>query len=250
MERFVKTLMAPYEYGVLYGGLLLFAGMCLAWSLAAGVLRHVLRRTTGERVGQYAIMLVFRMFLGAVRMSGLVRCDLSGLDALRNERGVMIVTNHPSLIDVVLIASRLPRSVCILKAELLDNPLLGGGARMAGYLRNDSAGTLVRRSVATLQAGNQLLIFPEGTRTATPPVNAFKDGCGLIARKAAVPVQTVFVETDSPFLGKGWPLLRKPEFPISYRVSLGRRFEVSEDVKAFVDELEHYYRQRLAHAGT
>ncbi len=240
--------MAPYEYFVLYGGLLLFAVMCLAWSLPAGLLRHLVPERTGERVSQYAIMLVFRTYLVALRMSGLVKCDLSALDALRGQDGIIIATNHPSLIDVVLIASRLPRIVCILKAELLDNPLLGGGARMAGYIRNDSAGKLIRRSVAALHAGNQLLIFPEGTRTVSFPVNEFKDGFGLIARKGAVPIQTVFIETNSPFLGKHWPLLKKPEFPLTYRAYLGRRFEISGDVKPFVDELEQYYRQQLSRA--
>lgn len=248
MKKLIKILMAPYEYFVLYGGLVLFAIMCLAWSLPAGVLRHLVPKETGERISQYAIMLVFRTYLAAVRMSGLVKCDLSALDGLRSQSGIIIATNHPSLIDVVLIASRLPRIVCILKAELLDNPLLGGGARMAGYIRNDSAGKLVRQSVAALLGGNQLLIFPEGTRTESPPVNEFKDGFGLIARKAAVPIQTVFIETNSPFLGKHWPLLKKPEFPLTYRVYLGRRFELSGDVKSFVDELEQYYRQQLSQA--
>ncbi len=248
MKKLVKTLMAPYEYFVLYGGLVLFAVMCLAWSVPAAILRHLVPERTGERISQYAIMLVFRTYIAALRMSGLVKCDLSELDALRGQDGIIIATNHPSLIDVVLIASRLPRVVCILKAELLDNPLLGGGARMAGYIRNDSAGKLIRRSVAAVHAGNQLLIFPEGTRTDSPPVNEFKDGFGLIARKGAVPIQTVFIETNSPFLGKYWPLLKRPEFPLTYRVYLGRRFEISGDVKPFVDELEQYYRRQLSQA--
>lgn len=241
-----KKLMAPYEYFVLYGGLLLFALMCLAWSLPAGVLRHLVPKKTGERISQYAIMLVFRTYLFAIRASGLVKCDLSALDTLRNERSIIITTNHPSLIDVVLVASRLPHIVCILKAQLLDNLLLGGGARMAGYIRNDSAGKLIRQSMAATHDGNQLLIFPEGTRTVSYPINEFKDGFGLIARKAGVPIQTVFIEANSPFLGKGWPLLKKPVFPLIYRVRLGRRFEATGDVKTFVADLEQYYRQQLA----
>jgi 1-acyl-sn-glycerol-3-phosphate acyltransferase len=245
MKRLFKILIVPYEYLVLYGGLLLFAVMCLAWSLPAGILRHLMPEKTGERVSQAAIMLVFRTYLAAIRISGLVKCDLSELDSLRNEKGLIITTNHPSLIDVVLIASRLQRIVCILKADLLNNPLLGGGASMAGYIRNDSAGKLIRRAVETVHNGNQLLIFPEGTRTVAPPVNEFKEGFGLIARKSGVPIQTVFIETNSPFLGKHWPLLKRPEFPLVYRVRLGKRFEVTGDAKTFVQDLEHYYREQL-----
>lgn len=239
-----RQLKSLYEYFVLYGGLLFFALICLAWSLPAGVLRHFLPQRIEVRIGQYAIMLAFRLYLFVVRASGLVKCDLSALDALRGEV-LIITTNHPALIDVVLIGSRLPRIVCVLKAALLDNPLLGGGARMAGYIRHDSTGNLIRRSVAATRDGSQLLIFPEGTRTVTPPINPFKGGFGLMAQKSGVPIQTVFIEASSPFLGKGWPLLKKPEFPLVYRVRLGKRFAAPSDVKGFVAELEAYYRQEL-----
>lgn len=233
-----------YEYTVLYGGLLFFALICLAWSLPAGVLRHLMPRRTGERIGQYAIMFVFNLYLLVVRASGLVKCDLSELDALRGEP-LIITTNHPSLIDVVLIGSRLPRIVCVLKANLLDNPLLGGGASMAGYIRNDSTGNLIRRAAAATREGSQLLIFPEGTRTVMHPINPFKGGFGLVAHKAGVPIQTAFIESSSPFLGKGWPLWKKPTFPLVYRVRLGKRFDATGDVKTFVAELEDYFRQEL-----
>ncbi len=241
-----QTLKSLYEYVVLYVGLLFFALICLAWSLPASVLRHLMPQRSAHRVGRYAIMLVFRTYLFVVRVSGLVKCDLAELDALRDEPSLIIATNHPALIDVVLIGSRLPNFVCVLKAALLDNPLLGGGASMAGYVRNDSTGMLVRESSLALRDGAQLLIFPEGTRTVDYPVNTFKGGFGLVAKKAGVPVQTVFIETNTPFLGKHWPLLKKPDFPISYRVRLGRRFEAPSDVKDFVTELEQYFRKEMS----
>ncbi|MES1980933.1 MAG: lysophospholipid acyltransferase family protein [Pseudomonadota bacterium] len=235
-----------YEYFVLYGGLLCFALLFLAWSLPANLLRYLLPRRVAEIVGQYAIMLVFRTGLLMVRATGLVKCDLTALKVLRGQGALIIAPNHPSLIDVVLIASQLPRIVCVLKAKLLDNPLLGGGARMAGYICNDSTGTLIRESVTAAARGGQLLIFPEGTRTVTPPVNEFKGGFGLVAKKTGMPVQTVFIEASSPFLGKGWSLRDKPEFPLVYRVRLGDRFEVDGEIKVFVRELERYYREQLA----
>lgn len=242
-------LRALFALGRLYGGLLLFAVICLAWSLPAAVLYYTLPRRIGEPLGQYVIMMGFRGFLVAVDVAGVVKCDLSALDALRDERSLVITTNHPSLIDIVLIASRLPRTVCIMKAGLLNNPLFGMGARLAGYIRNDSSWSMIRRSVTSVQAGSQLLIFPEGTRTETLPVSPFKEGFGMIAQRAHAPVQTVFIETDSRFLGKGWPLLKTLPLPVVYRVRLGRRFEVDSDSKDFVGELERYYADELRARG-
>lgn len=246
MNAIYRKLKSLYEYLVLYGALFCFALMCLAWSLPAGLLHHLLPKKPGERLGQFAIMLGFRAYLFLVRASGLVNCDLSALDALRDEESLVITTNHPSLIDVVLIASRLPRAVCILKANLLDNPFLGGGARLAGYIRNDSVQGMIHKSLAVTRDGGQLLVFPEGTRSEAAPVSGFKGGFGLIARRNRIPVQTVFIEASSPFLGKGWPFWRKPVFPLVYSVRLGKRFEVTGRVKTFVDDLEQYYRQQLS----
>jgi len=234
----------PYELFVLYAGLFLFALLCFTWSLIAPVLGLVLPKKTGTPIGQFAIMAGFRFFLAILGFSGIVKLDLKALDALRDEPSLIIAPNHPSMIDVVLIASRLPRIVCIMKASLWDNLLLGGGARLAGYIRNDSVLNMVRFSARATREGGQLLVFPEGTRTVAAPVNEFKAGFGLIAKKAWVPVQTVIIETNSAFLGKGWPLFKKPDFPIYYNIRLGERFEVTGDVHAFVDGLEQYFRQQ------
>ena len=108
---------------------------------------------------------------------------------------------------------------------------------------------MIRTAAAAVRAGSQLLVFPEGTRTRREPINHFEGGFALIAKTARVPVQTVFIETNSLFLSKGWPLFKKPMFPLIYRARLGRRFEVKGDVKAVVSDLECYYRETLA-AGT
>jgi 1-acyl-sn-glycerol-3-phosphate acyltransferase len=234
------------SYPLFYIGLVSFGLGSLLWSIPASLLFRVMPRSRGARVGQFAIMAGFRAFLSVMQALDIFRCDLSALDALRAEGGLVITPNHPALLDAVLVISRLPRVVCITKASLWDNWFLGGGVRLAGYIRNDVPLKLVRRGMLELRAGHQLLIFPEGTRTVEPPVNVFKGGFLLMARKAGVPIQTVFIEGNSGYLGKGWPLFRKPELPLVYRARLGRRFDVPADVQAFAVELEAYFRAELA----
>jgi 1-acyl-sn-glycerol-3-phosphate acyltransferase len=238
--------MLPYEYLVLYGGLALFASSIFLWSAVAAVLYPLLPRKLGSRLGQFTIMALFRGFLGVLQASGIVKCDLSALDTLRNEGAMIIAPNHPSLLDAVLVASRLPHVVCIMKAEIWDNLILGGGARFAGYIRDDRRYAMIRSAVTAVRGGSQLLMFPEGTRTRATAGYRCKGGFALIAKSARVPVQTVFIETNSPFLGKGWPLYRKPLFPLVYRARLGKRFEVDGNVKSVAADLDGYYRETVA----
>ena len=244
-RRLAAWVAFSYEYAVLYGGLLLLAALLLLWRPVATLAGLVLPRRIGVRLGQLGIMYLSRGYLFALSASRLVKLDLEALDALRDERSLIIAPNHPSLLDVVIMASRLPRAVCIVKSELGDNLFLSRPARLAGYVRNDSAISMVRQASHSVRAGGQLLIFPEGTRTSRKPVDPFKGGFALIAKTTGVPVQTVFIETDSPFLGKGWPILKKPAFPLSYRAKLGRRFAVDGRVKASVAEMEGYFRDTL-----
>jgi 1-acyl-sn-glycerol-3-phosphate acyltransferase len=103
----------------------------------------------------------------------------------------------------------------------------------------------VKESVAHLEQGCLLLLFPEGTRSRQSPINPLVGSVGLIAKHAAVPVQTLIIETDSPFLSKGWPLFKRPSLPIVYRVRLGKRFPPPVDAAAFTGELDRYYRREL-----
>jgi 1-acyl-sn-glycerol-3-phosphate acyltransferase len=234
-----------YETSAFYGLIAIFGVSSLLWSLPAALLNRLLPRRLGEPLGQFMIMAGFRYFVAAMRLTGIIDCDLRALDALRRSVPVVIAPNHPSLLDAVLVISRLPRVVCAAKAEIWDNLFLGAGARLAGYVRNDSPTALIRRAAVQLRAGRHFLIFPEGTRSSSTPIADFKGGFALVAKRARTPVQTVFIESNSRFLSKHWPLFKRPEFPLVYRVRLGRRFVVHGDIHEFVSELHAYFRQEL-----
>jgi len=240
-----RALLAAYEYLVLLFGLGFLACLCLLWSVFAVFLQRVLPARWGRPLGRAAIMAGFRFYLASLELTRGFRFDLQALDSLRDQGPLIIAPNHPSLLDAVMILSRLPNVACILKASLLDNLLFGAGSRLAHYIRNDSPRGMIREAVEDLRRGSQLLLFPEGTRTTRTPVNPFKGGIGLIAARAGAPVQTVFIETDSAFLGKNWPLFRRAALPVRYRVRLGRRFDPPGNAQLFVTELEHYYAAEL-----
>ena len=246
----VRSARLVYEYLVLYLGYLYFGTGCALVSLLSATLHPLLPDELGTRLGRRMIGLHFRGFLALLGASRLVRIDLAALDQLRRERSIILAPNHPSLLDAVLIISRLPQTACIMKAEIWDNIFLGGGARLSRYIRNDSPISLVRLSTKELRAGHQLLVFPEGTRTRTAPINSFKGGFALMAKKSGAEVQTIFIETNSTFLSKGWPTLKKPKFPLIYCARLGKRFRVTGDVKTFASELESYYCQALVAPAT
>jgi 1-acyl-sn-glycerol-3-phosphate acyltransferase len=235
------TLQVP----LFYACLLLLGVMLLSGSAVCLLLAWVLPKEIGSRWGRSVISWIFRNFLAVASGLGLMRLDLADLDALNDEQGLLIAPNHPSMLDVVLIVSRIRQTCCIMKSDLLDNIFLGVGARLAGYIPNDSVKGMVRLAAAELQAGGKLLMFPEGTRTVAGAVNPLKGGVALIAQCVQAPIQTVILESNSAYLSKSWPLLKVPTFPLVYRARLGHRFDASQEARQTLSTLQHYYESEL-----
>ena len=181
-------------------------------------------------------------------MFGLIELDAGGLSELRDAKGLIVVANHPGLLDAVLVVSQLPQAVCLMKGSLARNLVFSGTARLAGYIHNESSLGLVKKCRERLNERSNLLVFPEGTRTGDGPLLPFKMGFALVAVLTRSRVQTILITTEGNWLGKGWPLFQKPVFPVRYSLRLGRRFqpEPGMDAKVFGGAVENYFRETLS----
>jgi 1-acyl-sn-glycerol-3-phosphate acyltransferase len=248
LRRPGRWLWPAYENVAMVLGLGCLAILCLLWLPFAMVLHALLPRRLGQPIGRLLIMAGFRIYLRFLTLFCACRFDLAELDGLRKDRPLVLVANHPSLLDAVMIISRFPDMVCVMKAALMNNILLGSAARLARYIPNHAPLDVVLRARKALRDGAHLLIFPEGTRTRAFPVDACTASAGLIAQRAEVPVQSLLIEFSAPYLGKAWPLWRRPELPLHFRIRVGRRFAPPADLVAFGNELEAYFRAELAEA--
>jgi 1-acyl-sn-glycerol-3-phosphate acyltransferase len=232
--------------GFLFYVLLLhLAAMSLTWNFVCLLMYPFLSRQQGVVIGRAAISSVYRGFWACAQWLGLMRIDYKALDVLDKDGGLIIAANHPSMLDAMLVIARVPRGICIMKASLMRNPFLGAGARLARYIRNEPPRGMIRSCISNLQAGGQLVLFPEGTRTIRAPINHFRPGVTLIAQMAQVPIQTVIIKSESLYLGKGWPIWRTPQFPVVFSARLGARFEPEADHQGLLRRLEAYFEEEL-----
>jgi 1-acyl-sn-glycerol-3-phosphate acyltransferase len=243
----------PWELIATLGGLAYWGVVGLLVTAVSIPLILLLPCATAKRLGRGMLHRVFRIFVRYLRVTDLVHVDLKSLDALKEQKGpVIIAPNHTSLWDAVFVISKLPQPICIMKEAILKNPFLGGGARLAGYIPNGSASRMIRAAADALQNDGQLLLFPEGTRTRREArwINPLRGGCALIARRAGVPVRPVFIRSNTRFLEKGWPLWKKPELPIRLSFELGDPVmpEEGETAHEFTKRLEEIFARNLSRA--
>ena len=226
-----------------------------AIGLAVSPACALLSRWFGDRIppvfGQRLIRGLFRFWLQFACRIGIFDIRFPEAGKLRNLRATILAPNHPSLIDAVILLAIVPNTVCIMRAALIESPFLGGAARLAGFVPNDQGPALIRHGIEKICAGENLLIFPEGTRTSTQAINSFKNGFALIAKKSGAPIQTVFIERDGVYLSKGISLLAFARPPIRFRLHLGQLFHAAaeESPQQLSARLENYFREHLENTG-
>ena len=192
--RLVMTGFCFALFGV--GGLLL----SLVWfNLLLVVQRDRARR---RRLARRSIAASFRFFLTVARTLGVLDYRIDNLEALRNERGCLVVANHPTLIDYVILASVMPETDCLVKSALLRNPFVSGVIRAADYLVNSEAETLLSASQQRLNQGDTLLIFPEGTRTRFGEAITLQRGAANIAVRCGSDMRVVLIHCSEHLLDK------------------------------------------------
>jgi 1-acyl-sn-glycerol-3-phosphate acyltransferase len=141
-----------------------------------------------------------------------------GLEHIPRDRPVIYASNHSSMFDIWALFATLPGSVrFVAKQELFRIPLLGGAMRAAGHISIDRAAhkkafAAYDEAARTIQRGtSSIVVFPEGTRSRTGELLAFRNAPFALAIAAQVPIIPVYVHHTFEILPKGaWRLRPRP----------------------------------------
>jgi 1-acyl-sn-glycerol-3-phosphate acyltransferase len=196
--------------------------------------RLVLRlRGSGEDAAlraQKALHRGMRLWLRWMRVCGVIDASsVHGAEALRGP--VVVVANHPSLIDTPILLSVMPQGDFIVNAAWGDNPVLRGCVDAADYLRIEHGAVMVRHAVERLRAGRTLVVYPEGSRTPVEGLRAFERGAAQIALLAGADIVPVVISVHPRTLMKGQAFADVPQHCPVWRVEVGEPIHPAEFVR-------------------
>lgn len=186
------------------------------------------RRT---EVAREVVHLAMLSFVWLMRTLGVLSVDVYGASKLRRS-GLLLLANHPSLIDVVFLISLVRRPDCVVKAQLLRNAFTRGPVRMAGFLCNDSGAGLVDDAIASLHSGNNLIIFPEGTRTSRSGDLRLLRGAANVAIRGGIDVTPVVIRCRPSTLTKGEKWYHVPRRRVHFEIFVGEDIAVAPFLKS------------------
>jgi 1-acyl-sn-glycerol-3-phosphate acyltransferase len=170
-------------------------------------------------------------FIWIMKSLGVISYEIHGADLVKDVRRTLIIANHPSLIDVVFLASFFPQSECVVKRAVTQNPFTGGVAAAANYISNSDPELLLTECIERLRAGSSLILFPEGTRRDQDGPKQFKLGAAAIAVRADARILPIIIECRPPTLRKREPWYHIPRTRPHWRFEIRR----PRGVDAFID---------------
>jgi 1-acyl-sn-glycerol-3-phosphate acyltransferase len=178
-----------------------------------------------RRMARRLVQRSFHLHIEFMRALGVLTYEVRGRERLARE-GLLILANHPTLIDVVFLVSLLPNADCVVKPSLARNPFTRGPVHAAGYIHNDEGAGLVEDCIRAVRRGGNLLIFPEGTRTRRDAPMHLQRGAANIAIRGRLAVTPARLHCAPMTLGKGekW-----------YRIPL-RRFHYIVEIQPDIDK--------------
>lgn len=222
LDRLYRALATGFFFAALFGGGAVIAAVAFP---LIGLTAQEPRLRRERR--QYLIHLLFRTYLASIRWARLASFDFTGLEKLRDAPGRMLIANHPSLLDVVMLMALVPRAQCVVKQSLWESPYLGRLVKGVGYISNAlPSDQLLAACRESIDQGACLIIFPEGTRTTPGEPIQLQRGFANIALLLGLDIQLVTITCTPPTLLKGQKWYAVPPRRPVFCVDVGEMISV------------------------
>lgn len=178
-------------------------------------------RNLANHRSQYLVHFSFRLFIWAMRELGVLTYEVEGKEKLQQSKANLIISNHPSLIDIVFIVSVLPQAVCAVKKAAWSNPFMAGVMWATGYIPNDDPMQFIEDCVQNVKEGRRLVIFPEGTRTVPGKPMKLRRGAASVIVKSEQEFIPIHITSDPTTLTKAEKWYQIPNKRVHFKITIG-----------------------------
>lgn len=246
--RFCATVSAFTLFGV--GGIIL--SVVLFPLLQLRYKKDIEKRRS---IARKYVQKIFKFFLDYMQWMGICEITIKNAELLQQSKGQLIIANHPSLIDVVVLISLTKNADCVVKSDLWNNPFLKGVVGNIGYINNQkNSTTFIEDCKTSFIQGNNLIVFPEGTRTTEGQALKFRRGVANIAVRSQVNLVPIVISVTPTTLTKELPWYKVPDKKFVVEVVVNKEIAISDfvsdapvpnQVRALTRYLLEYYNKEL-----
>ena len=182
----------------------------------------------------------WRFFVNLMMFLKLFRLDVKKLEKIENK---VIVSTHPSFIDIVILIALIPRSTCFVKKELAHNPILKNLVTSIFITNEVELDELKSESKKMLDRGFNVIIFPSGIRHRRDEFPKIRKGASLVALNAGKNIVPIKMFSDRDFLFINEPFYAVSDRCVNFEIEQMREINIAD----FIGESEIITKQRLTH---
>jgi 1-acyl-sn-glycerol-3-phosphate acyltransferase len=163
------------------------------------------------------IRVAYRAFVWAGEALKLfkVNVDAETFEKIKTAKGLVVVANHPSLIDIVILTALLPESTGFAKAAAARNFFYSRVVRSI-FIPNENPEEAFNEALNAIRKGLNVIIFPQGTRTKLDEERKLHRGAANISLRSNAPVLPLRIKMNIPVLGKNQPWYNVGEETVVY----------------------------------
>ena len=253
MPRSLRIVLTGLSFAIFFGG-------SLALGLALFPLLFVVALGNIKRHRERCTRLIgwgYGTFTLWMKLTKLVQYEPISMPEELRGKPYVLVANHPTYIDLLFLLHYFPGLTCVAKASWYRNLFFGPLLRSTyyipgpGYIRDqksDLKSPVLDRMIKHVERGHPLLIFPEGTRSASNRLRRFKRGPFELAKQTGVPIVPVFIRVDRPFLMKGVPFWDVPPKRATFEFEILPLIDTKTDARSgreLRDDLQADFEKRF-----
>lgn len=222
MKKYFRSCIVIFSF-LFFGACSLILGFIVIPSMGLFI-----KKTNRRKSFCAVIHNLWAFFIGFMEKSGSIRFNLTQeqKQVLSNLKGSVIVANHPSYIDIVLLIGSIPNTLCIVKKEIKNNPVMSNIVKSTYLINDEENDTLQNESQEALNAGYNIVIFPTGTRTIEGEPMNLHSGAASIAMFAGAPIVPIHISCDYRFLAKHQKIYDAGEKPVNYCIKINETINI------------------------
>lgn len=197
LNRFLRLLLGIVLTLAFPIGLVIFVGF---FSVVRPFAPSTIKEASGKRL---IVGLALRYYLKLATLCRIIKIEIYGLEHLIGTSRTLIIANHPSLLDALVLVSQFPFLTCISKGALSKGLFWGKLLRALGHIDGGNGQTVIEQSVQLLESDGVLLVFPEATRSPLGGLHRFSRVAARIALKTNASIVKVVFTYHPPFMTSG-----------------------------------------------
>ena len=170
----------------------------------------------------------WKFFINMILFCKIIRINFHNKDRLKDIKGKIIVANHPTYIDILILIANMKNTLCVAKKELKKNFFMANIVKTAYIVNDENNLEFINETKNALDSGFNIIIFPTGTRTEENKELKLHKGASNLAVQCNKDIIPVYINCSRKFLAKGQKVYDAGRDIIDFDITINETIKIEE----------------------